>query len=58
MRPPMPDPKKDLLALGLRRAFEDYYGKNAERLPRSAVKSVVRDEIPVEQPPSDHPGDY
>ena len=49
-------PKRDLIALALRRAFEDYHGENGERLSRSGVEPVVRDEATVEQPPTDEAG--
>ena len=56
-RPGYGNAKPDILTTALRRAFEDYYGPNGERLPRPAAESVVSDEVAVEQPTSDKTSD-
>ena len=49
--------KPGLMAKALRRAFEDYYGKNGERLSSAGFKPVISDEPLVEEPLTDKAGD-
>ena len=49
--------KPGLMAKALRRAFEDYYGKNGERLSRAGFEPVVSDKPLVEEPLTDKASD-